>query len=370
MKEFNLTANQDGYTDGRVYGINSESIDEIFSSGIGSVYSGVTKAFYGISREHTGLIVPPNTDHQGYTFFTRPRMKLDDRNCILDPSRALVYLLNEKPLSVPRAIRAYLDPLGSGTPATMSAPDSSKPKIPKYPCPVVDPLNPFISILSNSLVSLTGWPDINVDTSDSQAGIQKEQWTVYDGISQYNGIFDLNASFTNMSGDPIGLMFHMWTTYGVLVTTDEQIIPWIDSIIDREKDYETCIYRLVMDKTKTYVQKIARTIVSIPTNSNTGASFDYDALKPINSKNDTVDISFKSTGAVYYDMYSAVCFNDIVISFNPNMHPINREKVYTKIPRHNLKYFRNEGYPRISLKTSELEWWVPKDRYKSVMSKV
>lgn len=373
MQEFNFNSDiraaleQDGFVDGRVVGINRDIIDDLFSEGLGAVYTAATRAFRGINHFNTGAALPANYDLHGYTFFTRPRMKLTDQNLLLD--RTLLLLANEDPLTIPRAVRAYLDPIGSGSPVGFTVPDSSLPKN-KYTCPLVDPLFPFISILSNSLTSLTGWPDISVDTYTEQQGIQREQWSMYDGIAKYYGAFDLNATYINMRGDPLGLLFHEWVTYGTMAKYDENLIPWIDSILDREKDYESRIYRLIMDPTKTYVQKIACTGASFPTASNTGASFDYDANKPVNQKQDTISMSWKCQGAMYYDPYTAVAFNITVVDFNPNMFPPNRARLYTKIPVFYRKHFKDEGYPWINLATSELEWYVPNERFKEVMESV
>lgn len=356
--------NQDGFTNGKVVGISRDDIDGLFAEGIGAIYTAATRAFHGINHYNNGAALPSNYDLVGYTFFTRPRMKLSDGNILRD--RALMPMLNEAALSIPGAIRAYLDPIGSGSPVKFTTKDTSFKKN-MYPCPLVDPLNPFITILSNSLVSMTGWPDISVDTFESDAGIQKEKWAMYDGIAKYYGTFDLNCTFNNMRGDPIGLLQHMWTTYGTRVRWDELMIPWIDSIMDQEKDYETRIYRLVMDQTKTFVQKIACTGASFPTNSNTGASFDVDVNKPLNNKNDTHSMSFKCQAALYYDYYTAVAFNITVVDFNPNMYPVNRARLYTKIPPAFKRYFKDEGYPWINTRTSELEWYVPNERFKAVM---
>lgn len=372
MQEFNFnsdiraTLEQNGFTDGTLVGVTRDMIDALFAEGPGAVYTAMTRAFRGINHFNTGGAFPANYDQHGYTFFTRPRMKFSDKNCLVD--RSLLYLLNDDPLTIPRAVRAYLDPIGSGSPVGFTVPDALPS--PKYSCPLVDPLFPFISILSNSLISLTGWPDINVDTYTSQEGIMREQWSMYDGISKYFGTFDLNSSHVNMRGDPLGLMFHSWVTGATLAKTDEQWIPWIDSIMDMEKDFETRIYRLVMDQTKTFVQKIACTGASFPTASNTGASFDYDSTKPVNQRQDTISMSWKCQGAMYYDPYTAVAFNITVVDFNPNMFPTNRSRLYTKIPAFYRKYFRDEGYPWINLATSELEWYVPNDRYKEVMESV
>ena len=193
---------------------------------------------------------------------------------------------------------------------------------------------------------------------------------MYDGIAKYYGTFDLNCSFNNMRGDPIGLLQHMWVTYGTRVGWDELMIPWVDSILDIEKDYETCIYRLVMDPTKTYIQKMARCGAAIPTNSNTGASYDFDSNKPVNNKLDVHSMSFKCQAAIYYDFYTAVAFNITVVDFNPQMYPGVRARVYTKIPPHLRRFFKDEGYPWINTRTSELEWYIPNERFKAVVESI
>lgn len=356
---------QEGFVDGRTIGISRDQIDDIFSESIGGIYTAATRAFRGINHQSTSAALPANYDSNGYVFFTRPRMKLSTANCISERG-ALTYLLNANPISIPAAVRALLDPIGSGTQAGFTAKDSSY-KNETYPCPLVDPLNPFITILSNTLTSLTGWPDINVETYESNAGIQQEKWATYDGIAKYLGTFDLNATFNNMRGDPLGLLFQCWVSYGTQIRMNELMVPWIDSVIDQEKDFETRIYRLIMDPTKTFVQKITCTGASFPTNSNTGASFDYDSARPVNNKQDSVSYSFKSQGAIYYDPYIPVAFNTTVVEFNVNMYPINRARLYTKIPPHHRTFFKDEGYPWINTLTSELEWYVPNERYKQVM---
>lgn len=352
-----------------IQGISSDMIDTLFANTLSGLHTAATRAFWGINHMNHGLAVPANYDLHGYTFFTKPRMRLNDANCVQD--RSLMYLLNQDPMTIPRAVRAYLDPLGSGsrifgTSAKILKLIGNKP----YRCPLVDPLSPFISILSNSLTSLTGWEDVNVETWTSSAGIMKEQYSMYDGTVKRYGKFSLNATFTNMRGDPIGFMFYIWLLYGSLVGTNENMFPYYDAIIDDEKDYETRIYRLVMDPTKTYVQKMAAANACIPTAANTGASFDYDISRPVNDRQDTHSISFECQGAIYYDPYLPVAFNTTVVDFNPSMFPGVRKNVMVKIPRKYKQYFKDEGYPWINTDTAELEWYVFKDRFVNVMKRI
>lgn len=351
-----------------IKGVTSDDIELLFTNGLGGLTTSATRAMWGFNHSGPGYALPTNYDQHGYTFFTKPRLRLNDGNCVLD--RSLMYLLNKDPLSIPIAVRNFLDPIGGGAKIAGVSPKITRTIKKPFRSPLVDPKSPFITILSNSLLSLTGWPDIAIDTYTSPSGPLKEKWSMYDGFSKYYDEFDLNATFKNMRGDPIGLLFHSWITYGSLVMRNERAIPYYDSIIDQEKDYETRIYRLVMDQTKTYVQKIACTGASFPTATNIGSVFDYNVNEPVSDKLDNHSISFKCQGAMYYDYYIAVAFNMTVVDFNQYMFPKYRKDHMTKITFSHRPFFRDEGYPWINLDTGELEWYVFNSRFKQVMERI
>lgn len=335
-----------------------ELIDNIFAQHTGGIYTAATRAMYGLGFGTNTQATPPSLDHTGYTFFTKPRMCLNASNCLRD--RSLSYLLNDDPLTIPRAVRALLDPIGHGNPYLSKY---GPKKGTHWACPLVDPLNPFITLLSNTLVSLSGFVDVDVSTYTSQKGPMGESWSMYDGVAKYYGDVSLSSNFNNIQGDPIGLLLHSWITYGSRVGWDETMIPWMDSIIDHEKDYETRIYRFVMDPTKTYIQRMACTGAVFPTNTNTGAGFDYNAQQPMTDATSSQSISWKGSGMRYYDPMIAVDFNLTVIQFNPSMGEKYRAGRFTKIEPQFRSFFRNEGYPWIDLHTGELEWYVRNERF-------
>lgn len=337
-----------------------EIIDNIFAQHMGGIYTAATRVMYGLGIGTNTQPTPMSLDHTGYTFFTKPRMCLNASNCLRD--RSLTYLLNADPLTIPRAVRALLDPIGHGNPYLTRVPTGQK-----YECPLVDPLNPFITLLSNTMVSLSGFPDIDVSTYSSQKGPMGDSWSMYDGVAKYYGDVSLNSQFNNIQGDPLGLMLHSWIVYGTRITWDETMIPYIDSIIDIEKDYETRIYRFLMDPTKTYIQKMACTGAVYPVNTNTGASFDYNAASAINTASNSQSISWKGSGMRYYDPLIAVDFNLTVIQFNPKMGLRHRHNHYVKVEPEYRAFFRNEGYPWIDLNTGELEWYVSHKRFQDRM---
>lgn len=344
------------------------NLDDLFlESGYGPLRSAITALFYGINHRGFGNPAPVNRDNAGMVFFTRPRMCLNREN--LAASREFSPLANKNKLSVHRAVRAWLDPIGSGSTSrfTHSIARTTKTGFTDpYNTPLVDPLNPFITILGNTCTSLTGWPDIDIGTFTSAEGLYREMWSMPDGIAHHYGTFNLNATFQNMHGDPLGILFFYWILYMELVY-DGTIIPYMDSILENEKDYETRIYRLVLDPSRTYVQKIAACGAAFPTTSNVGANFNYNPQSPYQKEVDEVSISFQCQGAIYYDPILCVTFNETVQMTNLNMMDGKREKTYVKLKPMERELFHCSGYPRIDPWTMELEWWVPREDYNARM---
>lgn len=351
---------------GNILGKNTYALDRLFlDSGYGPMKSAVTANYYGINHRGVGNPVPKNMDNYGLTFFTRPRLRLSYDN--IAKERSMVRMLNKNPLSVHRAIRAMLDPVGSNTAMRMSNGKKISSAM-AYGSPLIDPVNPFMTLLNNSMTTMSGWPDWNADTYTSPEGLLKEAWSMYDGVAKYYGVFDLNIGLKNMVDNPIGLIFEWWYLYGMNVYNGD-FTPYLDQIIDNEKDYETRIYRFILDPTRTYIQKWAATGASFPTNVPIGASFNFNESKPFIEDTDDYSISFRSQGAIYNDPILFRTFNEVVYEFNPYMSDATRPTYFIKLTPAEKRLFNYFGYPRINTITQELEWWVSKPDYKNVMKK-
>lgn len=348
--------------DGRVGSLTRENLDLLFTQGgTGPLSSPLTAAFWGANHRGMQIATPVNREQFGLTFFTRPRLNLTDKNL---GARTLSLLTSNDSRSIKRAIRAYLDPYTGGTPRRHTVPEQAMGyKV--YKSDLVDPLNPFISILGNTLTSLTGWPDIDVDTFTSQEGLYKEQWSMVDGVINYYGVYNLNANFRNLHGDPLGYMFYVWALYASLAY-EGMVIPYIDSIIENEIDYQTRIYRLVLDATRTKVTKIACCGAAFPTASNVGAGFNFNGDKPFMTDLDNHSISFRCMGALYYDPMIIEAFNTTVVDFNVNMHDNLREQNYVRLSMEDMLRFNFTGYPRIDPISNELEWWIGRSDYQMI----
>lgn len=340
----------------------NDAVERVLSTApSGAVSGAIGDSFYGINHRQTPAPISINKDRHGFTFFTRPRLNMQEAN--IRTVRQLTPLLNKTSASIQRIIRCTLDPeLAWGRPPVE--------------CPFVDPQLAFIPILSNHLIEMNGWPDIEAPTFTSHEGIFKEAISFVDGVTQNYNTYDITANFRNLPGDPISSLFLMWIHYMSMVYLGT-MVPYPDAIINNEIDSNTRIYRLVMDSTNTRVQKIAATGAAFPITVPLGAIFNFSTERPFNQGLDQITVTFRCMGAQYMDDIlidefnrTGALFNDLLSNKYFTLHrdksnnPYWTNPYYTKVDLDALPIFNNRGYPRIDPITYELQWWVSNDEFK------
>ena len=328
-------------------GTPAENIDKVFqTTSVGPLSTALGDSFYGINHQQTANAVQINKDMYGLTFFTRPLCNMTTDN--IRAVRKLAPLLTTEPASVQRIIRCLLDPRLAKTGINS---------------PFVDNQQAFIPILTNNLLSMSGWPDVIAPTFTSQEGVYKEAFSFVDGITDNYGTYDITANFRNIPGDPITLMFYAWLLYSSHVFQGT-MVPYPEYLIQNEIDSNTRIYRSVMDNTKTYVKAIGACGAGFAVSAPMGAKFNFESDRPFNSSaSDQVTIPLRIMGAEYQDDILIYEFNQTVVFFNGTMADGKRQNSYVKIPREALGIFNHRGYARINPQTYELEWWVDKEEY-------
>lgn len=359
-------------TVGRNTAAESGSVDSVgVKSGLGYIGAGITQAYSGFNIYGTGVPAPLNNEHQGFTFFTRPLLNLSYDNITQD--RSMTLMLTEAAESMPRAVRAFLDPVGAKGYAMLGKTDKRYIH-PPHDSPLVDNNSAFLNVLSNTLLSLTGWPDPTVDTYTSKEGAYKESFSMMDGTCKMFGTWTMNASFRNIVTDPISYLMHVWTQYGSLVK-EGVMDPRPELLLENEVDYMTRCYRFIMDPSRTYILKAAACGAAFPTANSLGAHFNFNSDKPFNRDVDQISVSFQCMGAAYYDPIILYEFNRVVSMFNPAMDALinnssARMSAYVYIPPKYRLLFNSARfkYPRVNTLTSELEWWVRKDIYDEIMN--
>lgn len=347
-------------------GTPAESIDRVFqSTSVGPLSNAIGSTFYGINHRQTPSAIPINKDSFGLAFFTRPRLNLTSNN--LRASRLMRPLLNTESRSLQRIIRCLLDV------------ELAKKGISS---PYIDNQQAFIPMLTNNLLSMSGWRDLVAPTMTSQEGIYKESFTMVDGVTEDYSTYDITANFRNLPGDPITSFFMYWLHYMSLVYRGI-MVPYPDMIIQNEIDYNTRIYRLILDPSKTQVQKIAACGAAFPVSAPLGAAFNFESDRPLNEAGDQITINFQAMGCLYQDDILIHEFNQTVAMFNDTMAARNFQTVetrvgteikyestnpyYKKVPMEALGIFNNRGYPRINPNSYELEWWVSQEDYRMLL---
>lgn len=329
------------------------TLDELFSlTPVGPLSTAIGDNLFGINHVQTSSPIPINKDHHGFVFFTRPQLNMQSEN--IRNVRIFTPLLTQLPTSYQRTIRCLLDPrLQIGYAG-----------LPAYMCPFVDKEQAFFPVLTNHIKTISGWPDIEVPTYTNKEGQYKEGYSMVDGITKNFTTYDLTATFRNSRGNLILSLFSYWAHYMANVF-EGLLMPYPDFIVDNMIDYNTRIYRIILDETKTKVQHIASTGASFPTAVSLGGIFDFDNTKPYNESNAEFSIPFRCMGASYNDDINVYTFNRTVQIFNLSMRDQNRERDMVLVPADISPIFKNRVYPRINPSNYTLEWWVTKQLYEN-----
>lgn len=358
-----------------------KSLDSILENlPIGSVERAIGNNLHGINYRQTGNAVPRSKDGYGFAFFTRPQLNLSALN--ITNYRGFYNLLTKNTASYQAFTRLMLDPRLGYTSRLTS--------------PFVDEQNPFISVLTNNIVSMSGWPDLTVPVHTSATGLYGEEHSFVDGVTNHYEAFDIDAVFRNTRGNPLLYFFYIWIKYSSLVF--EGILnPYFDMIAENEIDYMTRIYRVVTDPTKRYVTQIGCTGASFPVNVPTGNLFDLNTDTPFNTRNAELNIRFRCMGFMAFEDIIKYWFNQTVAIFNPSMRKVLQHDLenwgdaatredpafvyqipgsdYIKVPYmvgmaaemqgvdSGYLMVNHHAVPFINLHTNELEWWAPQNRF-------
>lgn len=344
--------------------------------GIGPLSQSYTNLMMGFDHRFAGIPLPVSTESRGMVFFTRPRMNLSYDNVAQD--RMLTHLLSNDEKSMSRAIRVLLDPRGTAVDSNNQSSAGDNTRDVNVPSPVhgpvrsllVDNRSPFIPVLSNALISMSGWPDIVAEYFSSNPGIAKETWFQYDGPRRYFGEYQLNASWRNLPGDPITSLLQAWITYGLNVYHG-LMLPYPEAIIEREIDYQTRIYHFVLDPSRRFVQKLAVASVCAPVSAGIAAQFNFSTDSPLAQESmKQVSIQWVCTGVEYNDPINIDEFNRLQAHFNPDMRTLDsREREMVQLSIEDINYFNFYGYPYIDPYSMEFQWWVYRRHYQQITNR-
>lgn len=339
------------------------SIDDIFTStGIGSLDKAIGLNISGFDQTQNPAPVPRNKEHQGFVFFTRPQLNLQNDN--IRNWRLMYDLLSKNEYSLERFIRCTLDPrLNVGYVYNQTTAG-------RITTPLVQHDNAFIPFMTNNCISVTGWPEQILTTHTSKPDVYNGTHTSANGVVRNYGKYTLNATFRNTHNDPLVKLIHYWMLYTAAVTTTGELRPYADMEQYDVMDYNTRIYRIVLDVKKQRVTKIFACGAAIPVGNAVSVAADYNRERPYSDQNKDLTIPFECDGMIVMDPILVYSFNGVVQAFCPEMKDANRDRDMIQIDPMIGQYFRYICYPRIEPSTYEFQWWAKRDMYNQRASSV
>jgi hypothetical protein len=368
----NTPSNQTTSVNGRIL-IDQELIDLVYrANGYNAFNSTISSLLGGFNMLGGKVPIPKNEDHIGYTFFTKPDMYLSYDN--ISSIRMLAKFTNDDPKSMGCALKCCLSPTGlftHGERGQYADPKRSD---------LVDDLSPFIHLLSNTVVQVSGWQDKTAPYYTSTAGIGGEQVAFVDGRPDILGVKTLTATFDNVKGDAVYDLLSGWVEYSLNVAQGS-INPYPYYLASNRIDYQTRIISILMDPSKKYIQKIACAPVAFPVSDPCGGPFNISQESKFTTEGDKIVVQFVTSGMVYNDPIIVYEFNRLVGMYNPKMEAKNgtiggdmiKVDGYLQDTGYLLKnLFNFRCYPYMSTKSGqlELEWYTPKNEYDTLVKKI
>ena len=349
IKSILLNMSKDRYSEtGSVFLPGDQTISKLYSAnGLSLIDSAMTSTLYGLDIFGSATPAQMLQEQYGLTFYTRPMLNLSQDNILADPT--FNHMGAKEGMSIGKYVRTMLDPMGD------------------HGSLLVDNTNAFIPLLSNTLESLSGWQDPMLSTYQAPSGRLKESWSIGDSSNKVYGVYQLSSTHRNTRGNVLAYMFHVWQTW--IASVYEGIMsPYPEFIRYNAVDYQTRIYRLTLDQTRTFVLEISACGAAFPLANPSGLRANYNRSSVANTEGDMLNQTWEAAGAFYFDPRIIQAFNEASTYFKPTWTPdIKANKDYVLLKSSEYRLFTYRAFPYIDTETSILQWWVPKAEYQRVL---
>lgn len=242
----------------------------------------------------------PNHESVGYTFITRPKLNLSTASLRMD--RILAMLDTADTNSQQFAIRCWLDTHLTGR-------KENKPYVTQSP--FYNDESPFLIPLSNNLVSISGWPDLVVDTETTDGGFFSEDLTFAKGSDRMNRTANLTLTFRDVQGGFVLALLYIWIWYIALVARGD-VTAYPEDINNRRINYTCSIYRFVMDPSKQFITKWAKATGCFPVSPPIGNAFNFGDREKFITSTAQYSVPFVANKVEYWDPIIFRDFNTIM----------------------------------------------------------
>lgn len=306
-------------------------------SSAGSFHSVYTTILRQLDRYGYSIVLP-NHEVVGLTFITRPKLNLSTASLRQDPVLSTLDTLD--PTSLPFALRCLLDTKFSRRPIDIAPIAAASP--------FFNIESPFLLPLTNCLKSISGFPDIVIETETSQGGYFAEDITMATGSDMLNRTYDLSLTFRDIQGGFIAALFTIWSRVIPLLSRGLSVA-YPEDIAARRLCYTCSIYRFVLDPSRRFITKWAKATGCYPISNPLGAAFNIGERDSFVSELEQIPVPFKANRIEYMDPRIFTDFNRIVKRYAPKIDtdeymttPTKAEYNFTGLPYIDTQSGKNE----------------------------
>lgn len=217
------------------------------SSGSGNYYNTLQPFLYSLDK-YNSIRIAENVEYNGPMFMTRPRLCLQTSN--LRNHRVMSALDTASPNSMAFMIRALLDTnLHKHRIERQTYIEAyTKSLIFNYRCP-------FMTPLCNAAASITGLPDLVIETATTAGGFMAEaQQFAIGGDNLHRASYELNITFKDTQHSPIFAILYYWLEY-IRCVTRGYMLAYADDIDQQRINYTVSIYLFNLDPSRKYITK-------------------------------------------------------------------------------------------------------------------
>lgn len=277
--------------------------------GAGDHHNSYQMLFSKVNRfSHT--IGTPNMESSGLTFITRPELNLTLSSIKQDDTLAM--LASDDPNSIAFGIKCMLDArLARGE---VAGPERSTIELASK-SQLIDNRLPFIVPLCNSIESITGFPDLTLDTETSDGGYMGEDQTTARGSDLMQNTNDISISFKEIHGGINMAILYYWVYWTILAVQRGTVVAYPDDIAELRMCYTTSIYRFVLDPKKRTILKWAKATGCFPVNVPIGNTFNFSEGEDFLSAAMKFSVTFKANHIEYFSPSIFLDFNKLMARF-------------------------------------------------------
>lgn len=302
----------------------AKSMDKIFkNSGFGGTDNQMINWLKDIDR-HQLNILPPNYETSDATFMTRPKLPMNSMSLRHDPF--LKMFDTDYPDSIAFYIKCLLDNNWV----------RSNPGLATQ-CPMFNFQSPWLPLISNGLLSISGFPDPILETKTTEGGYHQEDQTYVKGGLGLHRSVTLNLNFKDVQRGPIMKLFEVWCEI-MAQLRDGRMMSYLKYINQNTIPYSVSLYSFNLDPTKEYITNWVKATTCFPLTYPMGAVMNKAEHNRHITSAGQFTIPFMCNYVSYNKLTHLVAFNTLAERYWGMVNGgIKKAKTLPNVPGNNFK---------------------------------